>query len=134
MHNRMLNTRSRANTVSISEVYGCDVEPSFVVEHTSYNPARSRRQLNQPPLRLAAGKDPAPNVLAGPGARDPDEPRHTRATARSTGELRDLGFLNFYDCPLKAVRQPSSRVSYLAFLIRDPELSNLRVPLRNAFT
>src|SRR5436190_17469287 len=37
MHNRMLNTRLQANSVSSSAIGAYSVEPFLVVEHTRYN-------------------------------------------------------------------------------------------------
>src|SRR4030095_10509950 len=58
MHNRMLNTRWWARSVSLSEISSYRIEPCLVVEHTRYNPSRSRRQFKQPAAILTNRKDP----------------------------------------------------------------------------
>ena len=44
MHNRMLNTRPRTHSVSVSKTNSCAVKLSLVVERARYNSSRSRRQ------------------------------------------------------------------------------------------
>ena len=59
IHNRMLNTRPRTHSVSVTKINSCAVKLSLVVEHTRYNPSRSRRQLNQPAMAYGLSKDPS---------------------------------------------------------------------------
>jgi hypothetical protein len=63
MHNRMLNTRSSARSANVSEIWCYSLEPSLVVEHTRYNPSRSRQQLNQPAAENNPRKDPRDDRL-----------------------------------------------------------------------
>src|SRR5262249_46637710 len=58
VHNRMLNTRSGAGSANISEILSYSLEPSRVVEHTRYNPSRSRRQPKRPASVPKLRKDP----------------------------------------------------------------------------
>src|SRR5262245_4110448 len=64
MHNRMLNTRPRTHSVSVSKINSCAVKLSLVVEHTRYNPSRKRQQSGWPPTGETAWKDANDNGRA----------------------------------------------------------------------
>jgi len=77
MHNRMLNTRCGTRSANASEISPYSLEPSLVVEHTRYNPSRSRRQLNQPAATRERRKDPAKKLFAGDCRCHTRRPRKT---------------------------------------------------------